>query len=337
MDLLIPLILILPLIGIHRTDDSLKCLNKTQTSSINGVAIVLIIIRHFFQYISPGKYDGIMCRIDNHLGQLIVVSFLFFSGYAFVKQYQKSDKYLEKMPRKIISLYLIFVITVMSFAVIGFVLGEKYRVVEYLLALIGMYSVGNSTWYVVAILMLWGGSYMSYRQRIVSPFIIMFLWVGIYTAVMYLFKSDVFYNTVIAYLCGMIYCSYEMKLQPIINKYYAIIFGGATLAILMGSFYKPNIVIYELWVVAFCIFLLLISMKVQFNNKALDLLNKYSLELYLIQRIPMIVLKGKIDNNLVYFCTCCLIMGGIAFVWKKLFLLIDRCVTKIIVAKGDRV
>lgn len=120
MDILVPVLVIIPFIGIHRCAEGQEYLNKTQTSSINGIFVVMIVIRHFLQYITVGNHDVLLSKISAYLGQLIVVSFLFFSGYAFVKQFQSHhEKYLQKIPKKILALWLIFLITVVSFIIVG--------------------------------------------------------------------------------------------------------------------------------------------------------------------------------------------------------------------------
>ena len=54
--------------------------------SINGIFIILVFCRHIFQYINPSVtepniLDSMGGKVDGHLYQLLVVPFLFFSGY----------------------------------------------------------------------------------------------------------------------------------------------------------------------------------------------------------------------------------------------------------------
>lgn len=56
------------------------------THSINGIFIMLVFVRHIFQYIKVemshlSLTDSIAAAIDNSMLQLLVVPFLFFSGY----------------------------------------------------------------------------------------------------------------------------------------------------------------------------------------------------------------------------------------------------------------
>lgn len=56
-------------------------MSKEKTTAINGIFVLFVFFRHFTQYIEYGSYDAIFQRVDSWLGQLIVVSFFFYSGY----------------------------------------------------------------------------------------------------------------------------------------------------------------------------------------------------------------------------------------------------------------
>ena len=77
--------------------------------------------------------------------------------------------------------------------------------------------------------------------------------------------------------------------------------------------------IFELCVIAFCVFLVLFSIKFQVGSKALWFLGSYSLEIYLIQRIPMILLRKVTTVNLVYFVLSFALTIHMAFIMKRLY------------------
>ncbi len=331
MDLILPFLAGLGLIGIKRTKSLDDCLNIRQTQAINGFFVVIIFIRHFYQYIIQSKYDRILGFINSSTGQLIVVSFMFFSGFAFVRQYNRSEKYLNKMPKKIAALYLMFFITVILFMTVGLAYGRSYSIKTILLSFVGIRSVGNSTWYVVAILFLWAFSYISFKQKKLPPLILMTVLTAVYFIVMLRFMEEIYYNTVIAYLLGMFYASNDGKVNEFVsrNKAYYPLLICVCGSMVLGGFLKKLLPVYELCVIAFCVFLLLFSLRFQVDNKALRFLSRYSLEIYLIQRIPMIILKRfvVIKWNLLYFILCFLITLALAFAMKKLFQIISKVIS----------
>ncbi|MBR6101890.1 MAG: hypothetical protein IKP95_05645 [Ruminococcus sp.] len=326
MDLILPFLAGLGLIGIKRTKSLDDCLNIRQTQAVNGFFVVIIFIRHFYQYITQSKYDRILGHINSSTGQLIVVSFMFFSGFAFVRQYNISEKYLSKVPKKIVALYLMFVITVILFMTVGIASGRSYGIKTVLLSFVGIRSVGNSTWYVVAILFMWAFSYVSFKQKMIPPLILMTALTTVYFVVMMHFMGDIYYNTVAAYLLGMVCASYNDRVIACIsqNKMFYPLLTGVCGSMALGGFFKRLLPVYELCIIAFCVFLLLFSIKFQVDNKVLRFLNSYSLEIYLIQRIPMILLRNVTTVNLIYFILSFALTIPMAFIMKMIYHLICK-------------
>ena len=326
MNLLLPCIATLAIVGIKKNINIADSLNKTQTSCINGIFVILIFIRHFFQYITAlTSLDNITVRINGYLGQLIVVSFMFFSGYAFVKQVAlKGDAYLRKTPQKILALWIIYIITVLAFIMLGLVKGQQFDVQTILLALIGMKSVGNSTWYIFAIICCWFFSYIALRQKRLNSILILSLLILLYIILISRIKDVVFYNTVIAYAIGFAFAHYEDKVYPVLQKLYCVFLLISIVLLLVGISFHTYFIVDEIWVLAFCVFLVLFSMKLQLNNRLLNWLSQYSLEIYLIQRIPMMILQDKISINILYFLCAWVLTLGLAFLWKKMFQFISK-------------
>ena len=92
-------------------------------------------------------------------GQLIVVMFLFFSGYGVMSAIRnKGAAYVQAMPRhRILTVLVNFDVAVVIFAVLQLLLGRVFPVNRYLLSLVGWEQIGNSNWYIVAIAILWFG------------------------------------------------------------------------------------------------------------------------------------------------------------------------------------
>lgn len=61
-------------------------LSKENTTAINGIFVVLVLLCHFTQYVrfGSGLVDQSFLFFKSHLGQLVVTTFLFFSGYGII-------------------------------------------------------------------------------------------------------------------------------------------------------------------------------------------------------------------------------------------------------------
>lgn len=79
---------------------------STSELSIKGIFCLLILFSHFYLEIDPKFRSGlpfalIYPKIRNFMGQLVVVPFIFFSGYGVMKKYIHFGKnYVANMPRK---------------------------------------------------------------------------------------------------------------------------------------------------------------------------------------------------------------------------------------------
>lgn len=140
--------------------DFKRALDKEQTTCINGIFVVFVFLSHFGQYeVMP--WNGILLAI----GQLMVAPFLFFSGYGIMEQIQKRGvSYIDSMPRKrILKFYVHFCMALTIYLVLSFVLGKGYSLSRILLSFTGWSSIGNSNWYVFAILVMYSIVYISFK------------------------------------------------------------------------------------------------------------------------------------------------------------------------------
>ena len=65
-------------------------LNKDNTNVIKGIFIFLIFLSHGRKYIDLGGiYDDAYLVMQNHIDQMVVSMFLFYSGYGMMEQIKK--------------------------------------------------------------------------------------------------------------------------------------------------------------------------------------------------------------------------------------------------------
>lgn len=126
-------------------------LDRGQTMAVNGVFVMLVFLRHFKEYIVCGAYDRAFWTVDGYLEQLIVTTFLFYSGYGILVSLKTKEGYLQKFPKRIFKIWLQFVIVVCLFLLLNLFIGRSYSASTILLSLTAWESVGNSNWYISAL------------------------------------------------------------------------------------------------------------------------------------------------------------------------------------------
>ncbi len=302
-------------------------MSKEKTTAINGIFVLFVFFRHFTQYIEYGSYDAIFQRVDSWLGQLIVVSFFFYSGYGgMVSIVKKGEDYIHTMPKKrIFRVWYHFAIAVAMFAVVNVIMKNSYDFKVIALSFTGWESIGNSNWYIFAILFMYIVTYMAFRifkTNHLSALIMVVVSCGIYILLLHgLQKGDWWYNTIISYPAGMFYAKYKNKIESIVwkSKYIYLAFIGAVIGIGMLAFsFCYKFIMYECLCIAFISFIVLLTMKISIKNEILEFLGRYTFEIYVLQRIPMILFKDIINNTYVYFCLCLLVTIIIAMLFKKI-------------------
>ena len=65
-------------------------MNREQTQMINGIFIILVFMRHFNQYVQLDSVIEVpFLYLNKILGQLIVTTFMFYSGYGVMTSIMK--------------------------------------------------------------------------------------------------------------------------------------------------------------------------------------------------------------------------------------------------------
>ncbi|MBQ9280417.1 MAG: acyltransferase family protein [Clostridia bacterium] len=152
------------------------------------------------------------------------------------------------------------------------------------------------------------------------------LFVILYVIIVGMVKETRFVNTVLCYVAGFYYSCFKDEIEGFIqrsNLNYAttlmlVCFCFIVIFIadkLLGSILKNNF-IYNLYSIFFVGMILLASMKFKLNNKIFTFFGQHVFWIYILQRIPMIILQGRM-NNYMYFVLSFAITILLAFLMKK--------------------
>lgn len=272
-----------------------------KTTSIKGVFILIVFFNHVSSYLSLSDsiFNSTFWFLNSTvISQSMVSMFLLYSGYAVMLSYIKKGRdYVKKMPvNRILKVLLHFDIAVLIYLILQTALGVKYSVLQIILSFIGWESLGNSNWYIFAIIVLYIFSYISFmlgKDNYKLCVIIQLSLTFAYVIVLSFFKESWWWNTVLVYPIGAIYCLYKDKIDTLFKRktmvYYASLFISIGLTLVFIKFrYLP--VADCARHIFFAIVVLLLTMKVQINNKILYFFGENLFSIYIMQRLPMILL-----------------------------------------------
>ena len=271
---------------------------KDDTDAVKGVFVFLIFLGHARSYVScPSESwtDAWAGLLGGVLGQLVVVMFLFFSGYGIAEAVKrKGVEYVKNFPRKrILPVLINFDVAVLVFAVLAIVVDRELTFMRFVLSLIGWESLGNSNWYIFAIILCYVIAYIAARTtRCIA--IWSFFGVFVMTQVMSFFKEPYWYNTIMAFPIGMVFSDYRDKIDKIGGTKYCCALVSS-LAVFLAFYVFRHCdergLIWSCLSIAFSMVVVLMMHKLRFDSHFLRWAGRNVFPIYIYQRLPMIILS----------------------------------------------
>lgn len=344
MDIFLLILLVVSMTGIQPRNLNLDdALAKKQTTCINGIFTILILASHYFLEFTPEERKAFPLTIfypsiRGWMGQLVVVSFLFYSGYGIMEQtHIRGDKYIDIIPQnRIFKVWLHYAIAVCFFCVFNLIVGKYYSIKTILASFVAWESIGNSNWYVFAILMCYLIFFVAFKffDR-GKNFVIMEMLFVCYIIAMRFLKTSCWYNTILAYSLGIIFSVYKNSLSEVLQdrkKYIKIFIFSAVFTITLWIYvikFGDSDLIFMIFSLFFCLDIVLVTMKFKIQNSILFFLGKYSFEIYILQRLPMQVLEDRINNKGICFIMVIVSTILIALPFRKLEDLVDKIIIQV--------
>lgn len=319
-------------------------ISKEKSTSIKGIFIVLILFSHFNGYINyTYQLDNLYNKIIGLFGQIVVVCFLFYSGYGVMESIKKKGKtYVNSIPfNRVMQVWVEFSISMVIALIVQYILGYEITVRDISLSLFALQRIGYSSWYVFAILILYVITYIAFRisipfSRKINEFKLRVLFTIIltigYIAIMQGFKARHWYDTVLCYPIGMLWSLYRNQIEKICQKIYLWIIAVGIVGIMtvMVKMSNSDLIIYGiLSMILSCLFIILITMRVSISNKILNWFGQHLFEIYLLHRIPMMICEsmGVMNYNpYISFTICIASTLFLAFVFKKGYQRLWNCI-----------
>lgn len=279
-------------------------MSPQKTGAIKGIFVFIVFLSHLRQYIklSSAFYDQIFNDCMVFFGQLMVVVFLFYSGYGVYLGICNKEGYVKTIPTKrVLKVWLHFDIALILFYITGLCLGKDYSVKQLLLSFVGVRSVENSVWFIFTIIILYLLTYIVFlfakKHMLVGTAV---LTVVTFAALLVLRelkgKEYWWYDTMMCYPLGMWYAIAKSKIDkhllPSFKKWLlCTALVGAVFVTMRYFLYQLHNTrkIFIPMALVFAILVVLLSMRLSVNNAVLRWFGKHVFGIYILQRIPMII------------------------------------------------
>lgn len=292
-------------------DNNVDYLSRDQTQRINGIFVFLIFLSHLSSYLDKSAVTNTLYSdIRFFLSQLVVTTFLFYSGYGLFESFKiKGKEYIDKLPIRFFKLLLRFDVCVLLFLIVAICLNIPLTLNQILYSFVAWEGIGNSYWYVFVMLSLYFVLYISFLisnykklNSVVCFTIGALLLIVIFNGVG---KDAAWYNTIFSFVAGVWLSYCKEWFEKIIEKKKNYIIGFILVLccfLFMHYFRFESLIAYELMGVFFCLLIVFLSHKIYNANPVLKFLGIHTFSIYMLQRIPMII--GEyigLNNNLPLF------------------------------------
>ena len=310
-------------------------IGREQTSAVNGIFTALVFISHFSQNLPmDGALDAPYMTLRSILGQLVVASFLFYSGYGVCCSVRrKGMSYVKRMPwDRIFRVLLHFDAIVLIYYVVGRLMGADYTPSDLALSMIGWRSVGNSNWYIFAVLVMYAITFLSYmvfRGKGYSAVTCITVLSAVYVVLMQ-DRDTWWYNTIFCYAAGMWYALLKEKMDLLLEKrpwLYWTFAAGLCAAWVVLYLTRKALICYELHAIVFVLVIVMFCRKVKIGNPVLEWLGKNVFWIYVVQRLPMALFRripAIMSAPWLYFALSLAVTLLLSAVCGKLFDAVDK-------------
>ena len=272
-------------------------LSKEMTTAVNGIFAICIFLTHCSEYIliSQSMGDTLYRHFQNFHNQWIVAGFLAFSGYGVMSQLQKKGKvYLREYPKiRLAKTIFNFDIAVLLYLLMNGILSIKYSVMDIAGSFVGITSVGNSNWYIFAVLVMYVLSYICariFKEDKIAQAVGVTLGTIVYIAVMQLAgMPSRFISTILCYSAGVWICVYKDRILYLFKKH-RVVSIVAILFILVSTYkLRYNDYIMNISSIVFVFAIVYFNVFCEIKSRILQFVGRHAFSIYILQRIPMTI------------------------------------------------
>lgn len=302
----------------------------SQTQTIKGFFVIIVFFSHFCSYVSLDTwYDSAMQKCCGYLGQLMVAPFLFYSGYGiFESVKKKGPNYIAQFPKKrILKVLLHFDLAVFLFLALDVLIERLVALCQFALSLIAWESIGNSAWFVFAILCAYVFAYVGlrfFKNNLKCSLVVITVLMLLYIVIMCCFKPEYWYDTILAFPLGCTLSLFKENINLFVSKkFVALGWGGLNIIALLIAkigLIPSGIINSQIAFFALCGIMIFLSFHFRLESKILSWFGPFVFEIYILQRLSMNLgkyLHWNESNRYLYFVLCFITTLLLAFIFKK--------------------
>lgn len=272
-------------------------LSKEQTRVVKGIFVITVFFSHFCSYVTFSRwFDKPMIIYCHWLGQLMVVPFLLYSGYGvFESAKKKGAGYVKSLPRKRILKTLVhFDLALLLFVAFDACFApDRLSVANVLSSLLAWSDVGNSNWFIFAILCAYlfcfAGLSLFPGNRFRAFLMTFFLCIA-YIVVVSRFKEQWWWNSILAFPLGCAVSLWKDKLAPAgktLPWCACCAIGLGTLVANGKGLIPGTAASFQIALLAMGVLLVVLPMRMGIESKPLAWFGDQIFGIYILQRLPM--------------------------------------------------
>lgn len=215
-----------------KTETFATACSVSQTQAIKGIFVVTIFFSHFCSYVHlEAWYDKPLQSYCIFLGQLMVAPFLLYSGYGIFESVKKKENaYIKDFPKKRILKTLIhFDFAVILFFILDLIIERPVSISDFLLSLTAWESIGNSNWFIFAILCAYTFAFAGliiFKGNLRKTLFVIIAMSIVYMVVVSRFKDNYWIDTILAFPIGCSLSLYKDKIDKMLHSKIIALGGG---------------------------------------------------------------------------------------------------------------
>lgn len=310
-----------------------------QTASINGIFTILIFLSHASQYvILDGSLDAPYLTMRTYMAQLVVVSFLFFSGFGIMESIKKKGQsYIKSiLTTRLFKVWYHFAIALLPYVVVNFIFNRNYGRYKTVFSFTGYTSIGNSNWYMLVTFALYIIVFLAFmfaRNHLISGVFLVFVLTFLFAFWEWnMGLASRYYNTIFCFPAGMLFSMMKPSFDKYVMKNDAFWMG--TFCLFFGAFYyfstfrNTSLIHYNVFSILAVFLIILLTMKIKITNPALNWFGNHVFSVFMLQRIPMIILKemGYAHHTYGFIITSFVVTIFLSMVFDELMKYLDSLI-----------
>lgn len=293
-------------------------MSPKKSGSIKGFFVLMVLLSHARKFvdIDSSPINAPFKEFISFFGQLMVVMFLFYSGYGIMLGLKNKEGYAESILTKRFPKVLIhFDIAVIIYYVLSIFLGKDYSVKRLLLSLFGLDNVGNEVWFIFVTLVLYlltFSVFVIFKKKVIFGTVLMSCLSFFLIFIMIRWKGDDhwWYDTIMCYPLGMWFALAKPHIDKLMlndfNKWFSFTASAGILFLFMSNImdnYGRRMRYFIPAALFLALFIALASMRISINNKILSWFGNHVFSIYILHYIPMRILTYFDMNNNAFLFT----------------------------------